>query len=246
MDTRQISPTMMPHWQEPAWYHALSLRERIATLTISHHPVSSVPLHNAGRAQRRLQAWKAQKPFDQEEFFAQRLSIDSITEEELTFLLAEPISVLQTRYLGTFPLPNWLVALREAFEHYLGKQSTLSHEKESNGSALEQYLQPLLPLLERGYAHLSHAIQQLSQQYDALPFDPQHIIQTLFASLPEQMLGLFTKTFVLEMHVACLEHQLAGETAEARFADFVRQLSQEEKILSLLEEYPVLARQLVG
>src|SRR5581483_4931584 len=99
MDTRQISPTMMPRWQDPDWYHALSLRERIATLKSSEYLVSSVPSHNTERAQRRLQAWKAKKPFDQGEFFAERLSMDALTEEELTFLLAEPISVLQARYL---------------------------------------------------------------------------------------------------------------------------------------------------
>ncbi len=246
MDTRQIAPTLVPRWQEPSWYHALSLRERIATLNRSEHAVSTVPSSNGERAQRRLQAWKAKKPFDQGEFFAQRLSMDALTEEELTFLLAEPISALQTRYLRTSPQPAWLVALRDAFEHYAGKQTALTAEGESGGSAtMPLYLQPLLPLLERSRAQLAQAIQQLRQQYDVLPFDPQQIAQALLAYLPEQILGLFTKTFVLEMHVARLQNQLTGETAEARFADFVRQLSQEEKILALLEEYPVLARQLV-
>src|SRR5579885_721093 len=246
MDTRQIAPTLVPRWQEPSWYHALSLRERIATLNRSEHAVSTVPSSNGERAQRRLQAWKAKKPFDQGEFFAQRLSMDSLTEEELTFLLAEPVSALQTRYLSTSPVPTWLLALKEAFEHYPGQQTVPSTDEESNGPAtMALYLQPLLPLLERSRAQLSQAIQQLSRQYDVLPFDPQQIAQALFAYLPEQILGLFTKTFVLEMHVARLQNQLAGETAEERFADFVRQLSQEGKILALLEEYPILARQLV-
>jgi len=245
MDTRQISPTVTPHWQEPAWYRALSLRERIVALNLSENAVSSVPLPDAERAQRRLQAWKRQKPFEQGEFFAERLGADALTEEALTFLLAEPISLLQARYLSSSPLPTWLAALKEAFEQYSGTQTTLSIEGKSGGPIVAPYLRPLLPLLERGYAQLTQAIQQLAQQYDVLPFDRQQIAQTLFAYLPEQLLGLFTKTFVLEMHVARLQNQLEGETAEARFADFVRQLSQEEKILALLEEYPVLARQLV-
>jgi type 2 lantibiotic biosynthesis protein LanM len=47
------------------------------------------------------------------------------------------------------------------------------------------------------------------------------------------------------MHVARVEGRLQGESPEERFQSFLQQLGQPEKMLSLLEEYAVLARQLV-
>src|SRR4030095_11766623 len=60
-----------------------------------------------------------------------------------------------------------------------------------------------------------------------------------------ELLFQMSKSVVLEMHIARLQGHLQGETSEARFADFMRQLCQEEMMLPLLAKYPVLARQLV-
>src|SRR5262249_55073682 len=48
----------------------------------------------------------------------------------------------------------------------------------------------------------------------------------------------------LELHVARLQGELEGETAADRFRSFVERLREPEVALSLLEEYPVLARAL--
>src|SRR5207249_6672698 len=46
-------------------------------------------------------------------------------------------------------------------------------------------------------------------------------------------------------HVARVQARLQGETPEERFQSFLQQLAQPESMLSLLEEYVVLARQLM-
>ena len=48
-----------------------------------------------------------------------------------------------------------------------------------------------------------------------------------------------------ELNVARLEGVLNGSTSEERFESFVERLRQPEVILALLEEYPVMARQLM-
>ena len=53
---------------------------------------------------------------------------------------------------------------------------------------------------------------------------------------------LISRTMTLELHVARLRGQLQGETAEERFQYFVDQTAQRDVLLSLLEEYPVMAR----
>jgi lantibiotic modifying enzyme len=56
---------------------------------------------------------------------------------------------------------------------------------------------------------------------------------------------MMSRTLVLELHVARLEGLLDGVTAQERFHSFVERLPQPDVALALLQEYPVLARQLV-
>jgi type 2 lantibiotic biosynthesis protein LanM len=53
-----------------------------------------------------------------------------------------------------------------------------------------------------------------------------------------------SRTMVLELNVARVEEQLRGENPEERFQDFIRQLREPATSLAILQEYPVLARQL--
>lgn len=238
-----ISNTRKQLWQTSSWYNAVSLIERITSRQALIDNTSFSDVRNAEIAAQRLRSWKAQKPFDQGTFFLDRLAVDAINEEDLFSLLAEPIEAVQAR---TVPIPDWLEALAEAFENSdVSDEVALLLQQEATKSPLAAYLMALRPLLERGFDHVRSGIQELSWQYSSLPFDPQQITQTLFAELPRQLLVQSSKAFVLEMHVARIQGNLRGETPEERFEDFVRQVNQEERILSLLEEYPVLARQLV-
>src|SRR5205823_2910331 len=63
-------------------------------------------------------------------------------------------------------------------------------------------------------------------------------------NLFEPLLQMVSRTLVLEMHVARLQGELEGETADARFRNFVERLRDPEIALSIFEEYPVLAQQL--
>jgi type 2 lantibiotic biosynthesis protein LanM len=52
-------------------------------------------------------------------------------------------------------------------------------------------------------------------------------------------------TMALELHVSRLRGDLRGETAEERYRSFVERMRQRDRVVRLLQEYPVLARQLV-
>ena len=56
---------------------------------------------------------------------------------------------------------------------------------------------------------------------------------------------MLSRTMVLELNVAKLNGLLEGSTAEARFGSFIERLGQPNIMLAILQEYPVLARQLV-
>src|SRR5262249_24538293 len=76
-------------------------------------------------------------------------------------------------------------------------------------------------------------------------FDPATVDAILFAPLPGRLLDMLLRTMVLELHVARLRGLLHGETAEERFASFIERLRQRDVARDLLNEYPVLARQIV-
>ena len=78
-----------------------------------------------------------------------------------------------------------------------------------------------------------------------MPFDPDTVEELFAAYLPQLLFKVTNRTLVLELNVARLQGLLEGETPEERFWSFGRRLEQRDVVLSLLQEYPVLARQLV-
>ncbi len=114
-----------------------------------------------------------------------------------------------------------------------------------DGALPMAFLNTLKPLLRSGLARLQAGIQELTHKHASLPFDLQTIVPLLFAHIPALILPKLNKTIVLELHVARVEGRLQGETPEERFQYFLQQLSRPENMLPLLEEYAVLARQLV-
>lgn len=92
---------------------------------------------------------------------------------------------------------------------------------------------------------MGQEIASLQQRALTLPFEPQQLTEVFLARLGEQFLGRWERTFVLELQVARLQGRLSGQTPQARFLDYVRQLCQPGRMLALLEEYPVMARALV-
>jgi type 2 lantibiotic biosynthesis protein LanM len=230
-------------WQDPTWYRALSLMERLPLRLAGTDAMSATHQENVDNAVLRLQSWKAQPPFDQGTFFEKRLASASLTEEEFLSLLSEPIERVQTRISS---LPDWLAALRDTFTKTHPAENILPLSSESIAHhPLGACLPAISPLLKHGLAALQESIQTLQQHYTFLPFDPEQFSQTFLENIVPELLFQMSKPVVLEMHIARLLGHLHGETSEERFTNFARQLSREEKILPLLARYPVLARQLV-
>ncbi|MGH2510929.1 MAG: hypothetical protein ACRDHZ_26490, partial [Ktedonobacteraceae bacterium] len=243
------------------WYQATTLSERIALLqknasipseqTLGRVTDAQVekrqPSHeaqpsptSAERATQRFKQWKGQLPFHRsEQSFAQRLAVEALTEEDLFTLLAQPAEAIQAAFDET---PIWLTHLLSAFEHQDTSSLPIQHIADAHTQAVYHTIQPLFA---KGFERLQTGIAKLQASYTRLPFDPQNISLLLFPHIFEQIMAKFTKTLVLELNVARVQGRLRGETPEQRFDYFLQQLAQPEQMLTLLEEYPVLARQMV-
>ncbi|HEY0602084.1 MAG TPA: type 2 lanthipeptide synthetase LanM family protein [Herpetosiphonaceae bacterium] len=224
--------------ESPAWYQALTLRERANLLHAQGNNRRS--RLNAEQAERRIQRWRTQKPLSQDKYFIQRLAQDNLTEEEFRRMMGEPIEDVQARI--DIP-PTWLTDFIQA---YTERPSSASVDTTITFSEQQREISPLLvtiePLLHQGYTRLHEGINALIQSYTNLPFDPDTIHEVLSAHLPKLLLQIAGRTLVLEVNVARLQGQLLGDTPQARFQSFVERLRQPEHLMAFFQEYPVLAR----
>lgn len=226
-------------FQSSAWYKATTLTERIESLRAIQSTCPNIEI-NTEFSQRQMQRWKSQSPFTNDSYFAQRLAIDGITEDEFLYILGEPTSAVQDR----FPTPEWLTEIASSFAS--PDLSSIPLPEELQNKEVAGFLDAIKPLISQGRDRLQQGVQSLIQTHPNLPFDPNTVEALLFANLPEQLLSLLSRTMVLELNVARLQGLLPGDTPESRFQSFLQRLRQPEFVVSLLQEYPVLARQIVS
>jgi type 2 lantibiotic biosynthesis protein LanM len=252
--------------EDPAWYLALTLSERLALGRADAAIPAAAPRRGsrgrraadrraAGRraAARGLDAWRAQSPFMDEAWWAQRLAFDGLDEEQLSSLLAEPGESVAARC----PVPPpWLCRLAEAFAQPCAPTEARAdaHTRPETAPAVAYatFTSPpvayatfttiVSPLLDRAFARVLDRARELARANPGVPFAPDAAAALLYESLPQRVDLLLARTVVLEMHVARMRGALEGDTPEARFRGFVAGLAQPDRALALLREYPVLAR----
>jgi type 2 lantibiotic biosynthesis protein LanM len=182
-----------------------------------------------------MKRWGEQPPFPSDSYFEQRLATDGLGRNHLLYCLGEPAETLQKR-LGESP--DWLVQLAAQFSGSPSPAREFSQAPEAGG-----FLGAIEPMIQKGLGRVEHGAQVVAGSNPAL-FDPHMAAQALFANLPQQLLSMIGRTMVLELHVARLDGLLPGITASERFQNFLDRLRQPGMAVALLQEYPVLARQL--
>ncbi len=232
----------LQYFQSSAWYHAITLTERIASLHTTSDKTLNVKV-NSKLAQQKIQRWRKQPPFKDDSQFAQRLNIDKITEDQFLYLLGEPIETVQERFPN---LPTWLVNLTEAFSHSTASNpEPLPYPEQLQGKEVGLFLCAIEPLIRQGCQRLQEEVEQLSQTGAELPFDPKTVVEVLYENLPGKLLNICSRTMVLELQVAGLQGLLEGNSSQEKFYSFLEHSRQPEHFIALLQEYPVLARQLM-
>jgi type 2 lantibiotic biosynthesis protein LanM len=220
--------------QSSAWHQAATLKERLAFL---HNPRTQIEVDQA-RGERRLQRWRTQPPFDKDTFFEQRLQMDGTTEDELRLLLSESADHLHAR---DPQVPGWFKPWSEAFAEAPIDALQQLPKTTSDAGAFLLLVEPLVRYeLKRFREDVEARVRNLGEA----PFDPGIIVDVFAAKMRRQTFVMLNRTLILELNVARVRGALQGETPEARFQSFAESLRQKEVVIRLLQEYPVLARQL--
>lgn len=211
---------------------ALSLKERIC---------NGVPAVTASfvdeAAQRRFSYWREQPPFNRNGLFSTRLAADNITDRDLLYLLSESRDQLRER----FPQERDWALRPEVDATTTIRDFDLALHGLANSST-RPFLYAFKPWLLFGRSRLHSSIKEIVATYSSLPFDPLRLEEALYEELPPRILGVVSRTMALELNVARLRGQLAGETAAERFNAFVERMQDLQLLEEFLKEYPVLER----
>jgi type 2 lantibiotic biosynthesis protein LanM len=146
--------------------------------------------------------------------------------------------------------PAWWQELAAAYGRQRMQTAALVMPPSGSDEEIEKLsglFQAVAPLVSAQLAGLRPRIAALAAAFrpgDPPPFDPATVERLLPLSLPERLVGMASRTLVLELHAARLLERLAGETPEERFASFTERLAAPAGMLGIFAEYPVLARQM--
>lgn len=228
---------------EPSWLKALNLSER--ALLLKRGGPRAALAQELELARKRMERWRSQAPFADEGAFRRRLQADDLTEGDMLRLLGRSPESL-SEWLPS--KPSWLEQVEQAFSHPApragGGGESGGREAETPRPRFDGYLRGVAPLLRDGRASLAAGIELLRRAYGHLPFDPEAVQREFLSELSARLLGDAMRTLILELNVARLEGVLEGATPEERFDSFNRRLGDPEHLVPILQEYPVLARQI--
>jgi len=225
-------------FQRAEWYHAATLSERLELLRTEPEIESNSKLAN-----QRMGKWRSQSPFTVETNFAQRLAIDNVTEVEFRHVLGIPVQALQ-KHLNIES--SWLAELAPTLSRSSPKSTIPPLVERPRSSVTDGFLNIIGPLIHKGCKHLQEGIFALVKDHPCLPFNPNTVEALFLANLSDHLLWMLSRTLVLELNVSRLHGTLKGATPEERFESYVADLRKPNKACAILQEYPVLARQVMS
>ncbi len=181
----------------------------------------------------------------------ERWTATGVTEEELITLLGEPAESLA----GRLPAPEWLKVIAEAWrQHTSDGDGDDGYSDDDDGDDVRGHVhaathgpghdhghRPGLGPAELALPLLRWARGELRRRVPGLPPDHPLLLPPL-----ETISGMVSRVLVLELNVARVTGDLAGDTPEERFASFMATVRTPGRALEILSEYPVLARELVA
>lgn len=173
--------------------------------------------------------------------FAQRLVALRITEDEFRRVVNDG----ECGRLYAARRPAWLRTIVDVYSKPPLSESALCQGASSASDALFAFLRVTEPLIEHFVTRLRDAAKDIAHRDESVPFDAQDAAWLFVDELLDAFKRMLAPTMILQLNLARLDQQLAGETPAERYQSFLRSLCDRAVAAQTLMEYPVLARQLV-
>jgi type 2 lantibiotic biosynthesis protein LanM len=219
-------------YNDRSWARALNISDRVRALNLKPLPGSS---RHSDSTTRRLSKWRAQSPFQDDQWFKRRLSLEGITEDNFLELLRE--TTLEKEEVDIEP-PPWLIDIETAFKVYSATPLPV-HPPDGSPTSLSSII---APIIRQAYERLDKGANELALIYPDKPFTTPGAAALFYEAIPTHLASMLSRTAALELHVARLSGQLRGATPEDRFNQFIEITRKKRFASKLLKEYPVLAR----
>ncbi|MGV9674181.1 type 2 lanthipeptide synthetase LanM family protein [Nocardia sp. NPDC003482] len=204
------------------WWNALTLDERRIAPDAPGRGFDNAD--RAATARRRLEQWRAQAPFRDDEYFARRLEFDDLDEPTFVALLGESADALRTRMPRP---PPWLSDLYRAYE--------IPHARP---------IPVVGPLIGRAQTVLTDTAAELASRRPDADIHWDTVIERLLDALTARLDDRINRAVILDLRVATLRGTLPERDSAARFRGYVDRLRAPAEALRFLARYPVLARAL--
>jgi len=228
------------------WCRAATLTERAAALFENARAVTKLgtpptPIVDSQQAQQRDAQWRGQEPFAGTNLFAQRLASDGLTANQFQTLLGFDPESLRESLSQT----DWFQQLLRLESGLSSGDVGVSEELRQQQAATLGLANLFSPVIRAERERLVRGLTLLQNEHAAFPGDLAMIERLLFDQFLPVLQSMVGATMVLELNVARLQGRLVGETPQERYDDFVRSLRAPDVFRAILDEYPVLARQIL-
>jgi type 2 lantibiotic biosynthesis protein LanM len=202
------------------WKQAYHFDEYFASLPFPPGPSSEL-------SARRFQRWKSSPAFTKDEQrLSQFLAQWQANEEDLNAVLSDGETILAEA--------PWEAELKAAFET----------EGHGEPKGIDGYLHLVWPLISRYRDRMAKELAALAQRRPGI-VESELVLAAMLETALAKLRRQLQRALVLETNIARVEGRLSGATPADRFENFVQSLRSPSTRLSILQEYPLLARDCV-
>lgn len=235
MPVRQASLLTTAAW----WVAAASISER-ASDTAARKDGDTV---SSDQSRFRLEGWRSQPPFHEQEWFERRLSQWGIDRDRFEYLITD--EALASRAAHDQVPPPWADRINRLYvgEHV---QSRVADADSVDADAGTRELIALVrPLTRDAIGRVTAALQAFRSEAEEPGIDVDRVTAALSHALDALVMPAIGRVCALELNVRSLENRLQGGSPRERFTAFVAELTKPPIAGEILRAYPVLARHLV-
>ncbi len=192
----------------------------------------------------RLESWRSQPPFHEEEWFERRLSQWGIDRARFEYLITEEPPALRAA-LDQAP-PPWAERIQRLYgaNHVESRVANID-TSDAEARTTRRLIALVRPLTRDALDRVTAALQSFRSEPEDPGIDADGVVASLSQALDALVMPAIVRACALELNVGSLESRLQGSPAE-RFTAFIEELSRPAAAGAILRAYPVLARHLVN